>query len=89
MVAYAAFFVLVIATFATWRQKAPIGVVRWAGVAMGLVIGQIWVAAEMVLRFLPSDLRGLHLAVGVALWVALVVWATLAQRLVPAAETES
>jgi heme A synthase len=89
LVAYAAFFVFVIAAIVTWRQKAPIGVVRSAGVALGLVIGQIWVAAEMVLRFLPADLRGLHLAVGVALWAALVVWATLAQRVTPTAAAES
>ena len=89
LVAYAAFFVFAIAAIATWRQKAPVGVVRSAGVALGLVIGQIWVAAEMVLRILPADLRGLHLAVGVALWAALVVWATLALRIAPAAGAES
>jgi len=89
LVAYAAFFVFVIAAVVTWRQKAPIGVVRSAGVSLGLVIGQIWVAAEMVLSLLPGDLRAIHLAVGVALWAALVVWATLAQRLVPTSDWES
>jgi cytochrome c oxidase assembly protein subunit 15 len=88
LVAYLTFVFIVIAAIKTWRQKAPIGVVRTAGVALGLAIGQIWVAAELVLRFLPSDLRGLHLAVGVALWATLVVWATLAKRLAPA-DTES
>ncbi len=44
------------------------------------MIAQIWVAAEMVILRLPGGLRGLHLAVGVALWGAMVVWATLANR---------
>ena len=89
LVAYAAIVVFAIAAIVTWRQKAPVGVVRSAGVALGLAMGQIWVAAELVLRILPADLRGLHLAVGAALWAALVVWATLAQRLAPAAGAES
>lgn len=89
LVAYAAFVVLAIAAIVTWRQRAPVGIVRSAGVAFGLVIGQIWVAAEMVLRILPADLRGLHLAVGVALWAAVVVWATLAQRLTAGAVEET
>jgi heme A synthase len=83
LLAYAEFFVIVTAVIATLRQKAPAAVSRWAIVALGLVIGQIWVAAQLVALHLPPNLRGLHLAVGIALWAALVVWATLAQLKAP------
>ncbi|MEE9132194.1 MAG: COX15/CtaA family protein [Gemmatimonadota bacterium] len=83
LLAYAELVVIVTAVIATLRHKAPAAVSRWAIVALGLLIGQIWVAAELVARQLPPNLRGLHLAVGVALWAALVVWAALAQREVP------
>ena len=89
LVAYAAIVVFAIAVVVSRRQKAPVGVKRSADVALGLAMGQIWVAAELVLGLLPAGLRGLHLAVGVALWAALIVWATLAQRLAPAAGAES
>ena len=81
LLAYALVIVAVFAVVLTLRQRAPRAVSRTAMVALGLLIGQIWVAAEMVTLRLPAGLRGFHLAVGVALWVALVVWLTLARRL--------
>jgi heme A synthase len=44
-----------------------------------LVLAQIGVAAALVLAFLPRSLQALHLAVGAAIWFALVVWAALAR----------
>jgi heme A synthase len=88
LLAYAMVIVAVVAVVLTLRQRAPRPVSRAAMVALGLLIGQIWVAAEMVTTRLPAGLRGLHLAVGVALWVALVVWLTLARRLSTPAPTE-
>ncbi len=89
LVGYAALVVFAVAVIVTWRQKAPTAVSRAAGIALALTVGQIWVAAEMVLRFLNPSLRGLHLAVGAALWAALVVWATLAQRVGPDLELKA
>jgi heme A synthase len=81
LLAYAMVIVAVVAVALTLRQRAPRAVSRAAMVALGLLIGQIWVAAEMVMLRLPAGLRAFHLAVGVALWVALVIWLTLARRL--------
>jgi heme A synthase len=81
LLAYAEFFVILAAAILALRGQAPVAVSRAALVVVGLLIGQIWVAAEMVVSGLPPSLRGLHLAVGVALWAALVVWANLARRL--------
>ena len=38
-------------------------------------------AAVLVLSFLPESLKVLHLAVGAAVWGALVVWALFAHAL--------
>jgi cytochrome c oxidase assembly protein subunit 15 len=78
LLAYAMLVLVILATAKTLREKAPPPIPRWSVVALILVVMQIVVAAALVLRQLPADLRGLHLAVGVALWAALVVWATLA-----------
>jgi heme A synthase len=87
VLAYALVPIALAAAIMTVRQKAPVAVSRAAMVALGLVIGQVWVAAEMVILHLPPLIRGLHLAVGVALWAALVVWASLARRLPYSAAT--
>ncbi|UCC71177.1 MAG: COX15/CtaA family protein [Gemmatimonadota bacterium] len=78
LLAYAMLVLVILSTAKTLREKAPPPIGRWSLAALILVVVQIVVAAALVLRHLPSDLRGLHLAVGVALWAALVVWATLA-----------
>lgn len=46
--------------------------------AVGLTVLQIGVAAAMALQDYPPGLRVLHLALGVALWAALVVWSASA-----------
>lgn len=78
LLAYAMLVVVILATVRTVREKAPPPIPLWSLVATALVVMQIVVAAALVLRELPADLRALHLALGVALWSALVVWATLA-----------
>lgn len=78
LLAYAMLVLVMLATAKTLREKAPPPIPRWSVAALILVVVQIVVAAALVLRQLPADLRGLHLAVGVASWAALVVWATLA-----------
>lgn len=88
LLAYVMTVVVIIGVTATLRQRAPVAVSRTALVAAGLFAGQIWVAAEMVILGLPPVLRTLHLAVGVALWVALVTWMTLARRLAVVATAE-
>ena len=49
-----------------------------AGVALSLVILQILIAAAMVEMHLPPGLRSLHQAVGTALWITVMVLASLA-----------
>jgi hypothetical protein len=43
------------------------------------VLVQIAIAAALVLFFLPRSLQALHLAIGAAIWFALVAWAALAR----------
>lgn len=78
LLAYAMLVLVIVAAARTLREKAPPPIPRWSMTALILVLMQIVVAAALVLRQLPADLRVLHLAVGVALWVVLVAWATLA-----------
>lgn len=80
LLAYAMLVLVVAATIKTQREKAPPAISRWALIALLLTLTQVIVAAALVLSHLPSSLRGLHLGLGVALWAALVVWATLAAR---------
>ena len=60
---------LVIATV-IWAVRSPARGPRWVLV---LVLGQIGVAAAMVLGGLPEGFRVLHVAVGAAVWGAAVV----------------
>ncbi len=53
---------------------------RWAAGAAALAAAQVALGAVMVLGGLPSGLRALHLAVGAALFGALVVTAALVAR---------
>lgn len=48
---------------------------RWAWIVTGLTVGQVAVGAALVLSHLPEALQAAHLAVGTALWAALVVLA--------------
>ncbi len=59
---------------------APPAVRKAVIAAVAAVVAQIVVAAALVLAHLPRWLQALHLAVGAAVWVTLVVWATQARR---------
>lgn len=61
-------------------RVAPPAVRRSVFVAVAAVAMQIVVAAALVIERLPRWLQVLHLAVGAAVWVSLVVWATIARR---------
>lgn len=73
------------AAVAVWRRP-EVPAVRWAAAAAaGLVLAQIAVAAALVLARLPDTLQALHLAVGTAVWAALVLWAAIARGTAAAA----
>lgn len=76
LAAYALFFHLIGLALTVGRRRAP-PVVRAAGWgALGLATLQVVLGAIMVLTSLPPVWRGLHAAVGTALWAALIylVW---------------
>ena len=60
------------------RNEAPV-VRRAVWTALGLITLQLVVAAAMVSMVLPPALRSLHQAIGVAIWVSLVIAAYLAR----------
>ncbi len=65
LLAYGLFFYLLVWAFRA-RRPGPT-------VALGLVVIQLGVAAAMVLRTVPPVLQAAHVAVGTALWAALVL----------------
>lgn len=78
LLAFAFLGVVAAGVTVTLRQRAPAAVAGPAAIALALAITQTAVAAALVLLQLPDSLRAVHLAVGVALWAALVVWSSLA-----------
>jgi heme A synthase len=60
------------------RHEAPI-VVRAARIAFGFVFLQILVAGAMIGLHMPPELRSLHQAVGVGIWLSLFTLAYLAR----------
>lgn len=68
------------AAFLTLRSGAtrPVRAAVMATLVIALV--QVGAGAAMVLSALPTFLRAAHLALGVALWAALVVWAVESRR---------
>ena len=68
------------ATVIVIRRGAPAAVRRAAISALALVIAQVVLAAALVLMSLPDLLRAGHLALGTALWTALVIWAAIGRR---------
>lgn len=60
------------------RQREGSVVVRAVRVALALLVLQIIVAAAMVERHLPAELRSLHQAIGVGIWLSLFTTAYLA-----------
>jgi cytochrome c oxidase assembly protein subunit 15 len=79
LLAFVFFFHLIGAVIVV-RKCASRAAFRAAATALVLVAVQLAVAAAMILALLPRSLQGLHLAVGVAVWCALVMWTALAQR---------
>lgn len=76
----AAFTLLFVVLRAAWASHAaPPPVRKAAGFAVALVVTQLVVAAVLVLFALPPVLQALHLAVGAAVWFALVVWSAQAR----------
>ncbi|HWJ23573.1 MAG TPA: COX15/CtaA family protein [Gemmatimonadaceae bacterium] len=73
----AALVVGLVALSHRWRRGAPLA---WAHVAGCLVAAQVAVAAYMVVAHVPDVPRVLHMALGAAVWGALVVTAMLARR---------
>jgi heme A synthase len=62
----------------TRRREAPI-VVRTVRIAFGFVMLQILVAGAMIGMQMPPELRSLHQAVGVGIWLSLFTLAYLAR----------
>jgi heme A synthase len=62
----------------TRRREAPI-VLRTVRVAFGLILLQILVAGAMIGMHMPPELRSLHQAVGVGIWLSLFTLAYLAR----------
>lgn len=63
------------------RLGAPPRLQRTLIAALAIATLQIAVGAVMVLQFLPPVLRGLHAAIGTAVWIALVYLSWLAYRI--------
>ena len=80
VMAYALVLLVAYAMLVTWRRGLPRSVRRAAVAALILVALQAAVGAGLVTLTLPATLRALHVAVGMALWSALVVWAALWRR---------
>jgi heme A synthase len=80
LLAFLLFFQVIGAALGAHRRGAARSVIRAAVLAAALVVAQLAVAAALVLSFLPRSLQALHLAVGVAVWFALVIWFALARR---------
>jgi heme A synthase len=80
VVAFLLLFHLIGATIAVLKRGASPRIRRAALASAVLVVMQITVAAALVLHHLPSSMRVLHLVVGAALWMALVLWATYARQ---------
>jgi heme A synthase len=78
--AFTLLFVALTAALATVRAESALPVRRAAWTAIGLIVMQLVIAAVLVLMALPPVLQALHLAVGAAVWFALVVWAVQAKR---------
>jgi heme a synthase len=78
--AFLLFFHVGGAAFAATRKAGSRAVKRAAVTTAALIVAQLTLAAALVLAHLPRSLQALHLAAGVAIWCALVIWATLALR---------
>jgi heme A synthase len=79
LLAYALLFHVLGLGLGLRRKQAPRRLQGTAWTAVGLVVAQVTVGAVMVLTHLPSFWRGMHAALGTAVWVALVylMWLTV------------
>jgi heme A synthase len=76
LLAYALFLHLIGVSIGLRKRTVPDRLRTAVWSALGITIAQVIVAAAMVLSYLPPVWRGVHVAVGTAVWVALVyaVW---------------
>jgi heme A synthase len=82
LLAYALFFHMLGLGMGLRRKGAPRRLQGAAWTAVALVVAQVTVGAVMVLSHLPGFWRGMHAALGTAVWVGLVylVWLSGAKR---------
>lgn len=80
LLAFLFLFHVIGASIAAARAGAAEVVRRAANITLVLVIIQVAVAAVLVILPLPWQLQAVHLAVGAAIWFAVVCWAALARR---------
>jgi heme a synthase len=79
LIAFATFFYVLYQAWRTWTHGAVTSVRISALASAAAVTLQVGVAAALVLMHLPPSLQGLHLALGAAVWAAVVTWAGLAR----------
>ena len=87
--AFATAIYILIEAHRVWRRKGAPGVRFGAAAAAMAVTLQVGVAAALVLLHLPRALQALHLAVGAAVWAALVLWAASARAKLSRTELSS
>jgi len=87
VLAYALFFHLLGLAVGLRRRAAPGRAVAAGWTAFTIATLQVVAGAAMVLAYLPAVLRGVHAALGTAVWIALVylAWVTAAAKRAPAA----
>lgn len=73
------FHILAVSVAIGHRAGEAVPVKRAAQVAAGLVLLQVALGAAMVLSALPAELRALHQAVGIAVWLVMFLAAYLAK----------
>jgi heme A synthase len=83
LLAYALFFHVLGLGLGLRRKGAPRRLQGAGWTAVGLVVAQVTVGAVMVLTHLPAFWRGMHAALGTALWVGLAYLTWLALSAAP------
>jgi heme A synthase len=88
LLAYALFFHLLGVAVGMRSRGAPGRALAAGWVVFILASAQVVAGAAMVLAYLPAVLRGVHAALGTAVWIALVylVWVTAGARAAASAE---
>ncbi|MGQ0813833.1 MAG: COX15/CtaA family protein, partial [Gemmatimonadota bacterium] len=78
LLAFGTFFYVLHQAHRAFRRRSAASIRVSAAAAAIAITLQLAVAAGLVLMHLPRELQALHLAVGAAVWAALVIWAALA-----------